>query len=88
MTVKVYGPYPDKEKGGRKRMVTLNTSTGKMSSTHAARYKKEQELGRKLKKNEHVDHSNNNKKDDSSSNLKVMKASDNIAKGNKNRKKK
>jgi hypothetical protein len=88
MTVKVYGPYADKQKGGRKRMVKYDDETGAMTSTNAARYKKEKSLGRKLRKDEHVDHKDNNKHNDGAKNLQVMKASDNIAKGNKHRKKK
>jgi hypothetical protein len=88
MTVKVYGPYEDKSKGGRKKMTIYDTKTKKFKSTNAARYDKEKELGRKLKKDEHVDHKDNNKHNDGKKNLQVMKASDNIAKGNQNRKKK
>jgi hypothetical protein len=47
MTVKVYGPYEDKSKGGRKKMTIYNTETKKFKSTTAARYKKEKELGKK-----------------------------------------
>jgi hypothetical protein len=88
MAIKVYGPYEDKSKGGRKKMTIYNTTTKKFKSTNAARYDKEKELGRKLTKSEHVDHKDNNKHNDGKKNLQVMKASDNIAKGNKNRKKK
>jgi hypothetical protein len=88
MTVKVYGPYADKQKGGRKRMVKYNNETGKMTSTNAARYKKEQQLGRKLRKDEDVDHTDNNKHHDGIKNLKVMSHSKNVAKGNQHRKKK
>lgn len=88
MTVKVYGPYEDKSKGGRKKMTIYNTETKKFKSTNAARYEKEKSLGRKLKKDEHVDHKDNNKHNDGKKNLQVMKASDNIGKGNKHRKKK
>jgi len=82
---KVYGPYKDKNKGGRTMMVEYDPKTQKTTSTHEARYKKEKSLGRKLKKDEHVDHKDNNKHNNGSKNLQVMKASKNIGKGNKNR---
>lgn len=86
---KVYGPYKgSKENGGRKTVAVYNSSTGKVSSTNYARYKKEKSLGRKLSKKEHVDHKDNNKDHNGSSNLKVMSASKNIGKGNQHRKKK
>ena len=85
---KVYGPYKDKSKGGREKTVIYDPKTQKTSSTNTARYKKEKELGRKLSKNEHVDHKDNNKDHGGSKNLQVMKASENIGKGNKHRKKK
>ena len=85
---KVYGPYKDKSKGGREKTVIYNPKTQKTSSTNTARYKKEKELGRKLPKDQHVDHKDNNKHNGSSSNLQVMSASKNIGKGNQHRKKK
>lgn len=88
MTMKAYGPYPDKSKGGRKKMTLVDSETGKRTSTNAARYKKEKELGRKLSKKEHVDHKDNNKHNEGSKNLQVMSEHDNIGKGNKHRKKK
>lgn len=88
MTMKAYGPYPDKSKGGRMKMTLVDSSTGKRTSTNAARYKKEKELGRKLSKKEHVDHKDNNKHNEGSKNLQVMSEHDNIGKGNKHRKKK
>lgn len=86
---KVYGPYKgSKQNGGRKTVVVYNSKTGKMGSKNAARHKKEKELGRKLSKDEHVDHKDNNKDNEGSKNLQVMKASKNIGKGNQHRKKK
>lgn len=83
---KVYGPYKgSKQNGGRKTVVVYNSKSGKMGSKNAARHKKEKELGRKLSKDEHVDHSDGNKNHDGSKNLKVMSASKNIGKGNKER---
>jgi hypothetical protein len=86
---KVYGPYKgSKQNGGRKTVVVYNSKTGKMGSENYARNKKEKELGRKLSKDEHVDHKDNNKDHNGSKNLQVMKASKNIGKGNQHRKKK
>lgn len=85
---KVYGPYKgSKQNGGRKTVVVYNSETGKMGSKNAARHKKEKSLGRKLSKDEHVDHKDNNKNNESSSNLQVMSAKKNIGKGNQHRKK-
>ena len=88
MAKKVYGPYVDKAKGNRKRMTIVDTETGKHSSTSSARYKKEKQLGHKLPKDVDVDHNDNNRHNDGMKNLKVMKHSDNVAKGNKHRTKK
>jgi hypothetical protein len=86
---KVYGPYKgSKANGGRSIIIEYDPKTQTTKSKNGPRYMKEKSLGRKLKKDEHVDHHDNNRNNDSASNLKVMKASDNIAKGNRNRKKK
>jgi hypothetical protein len=86
---KVYGPYKgSKQNGGRKIVVEYDPKSQTTTSKNSARHKKEQSLGRKLSKKEHVDHKDNNKNNESSSNLKVMSASKNIGKGNQNRKKK
>lgn len=85
---KTYGPYKgSKQNGGRKIVVKYNSASGKVTSTNAARDKKEKQLGRKLSKREHVDHKDNNKDNEGSSNLQVMSASKNIGKGNQHRKK-
>lgn len=82
---KVYGPYKgSKQNGGRKVMV-IRRADGSTTSTNAARHKKEKALGKKLRKDQHVDHKDNNKHNDSSKNLKVMSRKKNIGKGNKNR---
>ena len=88
MSKTVYGPYKDKSKGGRKKMTIVDDQTGKHTSTNAARYKKEKQLGRKLPKNVDVDHNDNNKDHDGIKNLRVMSHSKNVGKGNKHRKKK
>lgn len=84
---KVTGPYKgSKDKDGRKTVSIYDPKTQKSTSMNYARYKKEKELGRKLGKDEHVDHKDGNHMHDGGKNLKVMKASDNIAKGNTARK--
>jgi hypothetical protein len=82
---KIYGPYKgSKENGGRKIMVIRNAD-GSTTSTNAARYKKEQSTGKTLSRSQHVDHKDNNKNNDSASNLGVMSASANVGKENKRR---
>jgi hypothetical protein len=86
---KTYGPYKgSKANGGRSIVVHYDPKSQSTTSQNAARHKKEKSLGRKLSKNEHVDHTDNNHKNESASNLKVMSAKKNIGKGNQNRKKK
>ncbi len=86
---KTYGPYKgSKENGGRSIVVHYDPKSQSTTSQNAARHKKEKSLGRKLSKKEHVDHKDNNHKNESSSNLTVMSAKKNIGKGNQNRKKK
>ena len=58
---KVYGPYKgSKQNGGRKVMV-IRRADGSTTSTNAARHKKEKALGKSLRKDQHVDHKDNNK---------------------------
>lgn len=84
---KVYGPYKgSKENGGRKIYVIKHGQ--KATSTNAARLEYKKATGKSLSKKTHVDHKDNNHKNGKMSNLKAMSASKNIAKGNKNRKKK
>jgi hypothetical protein len=85
MSKTIYGPYPDKSKDGRKKMTVVDDQTGKHTSTNAARYKKEKQLGRKLPKNVDVDHKDNNKHNDGAKNLRTMSHSKNVAKENKHR---
>ena len=82
---KVYGPYKgSKQNGGRKIMV-IKKKDGSATSTNAARYQKEKALGKKLRKDQHVDHKDNNKNNDSAANLKVTSRKKNIGKENKRR---
>lgn len=81
-----YGPFDGSEKNGKRRHYTwYDSKTGKRGSVDAARFDKERSLGRKLRKDEHVDHKDNNRRNDSASNTRVMSAKDNIAKGNRER---
>lgn len=83
----VSGPFKgSKDKDGRKTVSIYDPKTQKSTSMNYARYKKEKALGRKLGKDEHVDHKDGNHNHDGSKNLQVKKASDNIAKGNVARK--
>ncbi len=71
---KTYGPYKgSKQNGGRSIVVKYDPKSQKTTSTNAARDKKEKELGRKLSKNEHVDHKDNNKDNGGSKNLQGVK---------------
>jgi hypothetical protein len=58
---------------------------GPQGSKTTARASVEVRRGKALPKNVHVDHRDNNKKNNSAKNLRPMKASANIAKGNRNR---
>jgi hypothetical protein len=85
VVIKKYGPYKgSKENKGRKIVVKYNKNTGEVTSTNAARDKVESLRG-KLSRKKHVAHSDNNKNNDSTSNLKVQPSSKNIGDGNKSR---
>lgn len=84
MARKVYGPYKgSKENGGRK--IYVIKKNGKTTSTNKARLDYKRKTGRSLPKDVHVDHVDNNKSNDSKSNLRAMSKSKNIGKGNKAR---
>lgn len=87
-TIRKFGPYKgSKANGGRPIYVYKEkTATGwKVTSKNKARADYESKNG-KLPKSVHVDHKDNNKMNDSKGNLRAMKASKNIGKGNQNRK--
>ena len=84
---KVYGPYKGSKQNGGREIYVIRKADGSTTSTNRARKDYEDKTGKKLSKGTHVDHKDNNKSNNSKSNLQAMKASDNIAKGNKNRKK-
>ena len=69
---------------GRK-VLTLYNSPKIRSSVNYARYLLEVELGRFLGPNEHADHRDDDRTNDSPSNLRVRSASLNIADGNRSR---
>lgn len=89
---KKFGPYVgSKENGGRKIYVEKTKQadgTWKTTSKNKARADHEKAIGRKLPKNVDVDHKDNNKNNDSKSNLRAIKKKDNVAKENKRRAKK
>jgi hypothetical protein len=85
VVIKKYGPYKGSDQNkGRKIVVKYNPETGKVTSTNAARDKVERLRG-KLSKKKHVAHSDNNRDNDSTPNLKVQPAKKNIGDGNRSR---
>jgi len=87
----VSGPFKGSKQNGGRPIYTVKTKqsdgTWKSSSVNKARADYEKKNG-KLSKDTDVDHKDNNKDHGGSKNLQVMKASENIGKGNKHRKKK
>lgn len=63
--------YPS---GGAQKYPRVRTSAGRIMLTH--RYIMEQKLGRRLRRNEHVHHTNENKEDFSPGNLELMSRSE------------
>jgi hypothetical protein len=87
MVSKKFGPYKgSKENDGRPIYVykTKTKDGWKTTSKNKARADYESTNG-KLDKKTHVDHKDNNKKNDSKANLRAMSASKNIGKENKRR---
>lgn len=88
---KIFGPYKgSKANGGRPIMVEKKKVNGKVvtTSTNAARYVYEKATGRKLKRNQEVDHKDNKGRagtNDKMSNLGVISKSKNVGKENKRR---
>jgi len=83
---KVYGPYPDKGKGGRPKYI-VEDSDGTRHSVNVARYKYEKAHHTHLGHDTDVDHKDNGgrKGHDSLSNLQAMSHSSNVAKEDKRR---
>jgi hypothetical protein len=87
-TRKKFGPYKgSKQNGGREIYVwKVKTKDGwRTESKNKAREDYEKSSGRKLPRNVDVDHKDNNKKNDSKSNLRPMKHGANVGKENKRR---
>lgn len=90
-TRKKFGPYKGSEQNGGREIYVWKTKTKdgwKTESKNKAREDYEKHTGKKLSKDKDVDHKDNNKKNDSKSNLRAIKKSDNVAKENKRRAKK
>jgi len=88
---KKHGPYKgSKQNDGRPIYVYKEKKNGKWTttSTNKARADYQEKTGKKLSKKVDVDHKDNNKKNDSKSNLRAMPKSKNVGKENKRRAKK
>lgn len=84
---KVYGPYKGSAKNGGREIYAIRKPDGTMTSTDRARLDYERKVGKSLPKGTDVDHKDNNKSNNSLSNLQAMSKSKNVAKGNQHRKK-
>jgi len=87
-TRKKFGPYKGSaQNGGREIYVwKVKTKDGwRTESKNKAREDYEKSHGRKLPKDVDVDHKDNNKKNDSKSNLRAMSHGKNVGKENKRR---
>lgn len=82
---KVYGPYEGSKKNGGRKIYVIRKADGTTTSTDKARLDYERSTGKKLSKDTHVDHKDNNKNNDSKGNLQAMSAKKNIGKENKRR---
>ena len=82
---KVYGPYKGSAKNGGRKIYVIRKADGSTTSTDKARLDYERSTGKKLSKDTHVDHKDNNKNNDSKSNLRAVSRKENIAKENKRR---
>jgi len=86
---KRFGPYKGSAKNGG-REIYVYKKKGKdgkwhTTSSDAARVEYKEKTGKKLSKKQEVDHKDNNKHNNSSSNLRVLSKSKNVAKENKRR---
>ena len=84
---KIYGPYKGSDKNGGRPIYVVGKPDGTRTSIDKARHDYQKAHGVKLPKGTDVDHKDNNKKNDSLSNLQAMSKSKNVAKGNQHRKK-
>jgi ribosome biogenesis GTPase A len=85
MADKVYGPYKGSKQNGGRKIYVIRKEDGSTTSVNKARKDYEDKTGKKLDKKTHVDHKDNNKSNDSKSNLQAMSAKKNIGKENKRR---
>ncbi|NDH64824.1 MAG: HNH endonuclease [Microbacteriaceae bacterium] len=87
---KVYGTQGNLRKTAKdknRQIVVIRKPNGSTTSQTLAAYKKEQSTGSKIPKGMEVDHKDNNRENNKASNLKVISKSENVAKGNKTRRK-
>lgn len=77
----VYGPYIRKQDG--RAMCVLVTASGKKLTKLYAKFKLEIKLGRKLTRNDCVDHKDEDKTNDKFSNLQLLTRTDNAKKSHK-----
>lgn len=82
---KIYGPYKGSKQNGGREIYVIRKADGSTTSTNKARKDYEDSRGTKLSKKTHVDHKDNNKANDSKSNLQAMSAKKNIGKENRRR---
>jgi len=79
--LKMYGPYLRKD--GRKHILWYDTITKQKITESYPKYLMEKYLGRKLTKDETVDHINNDFTDNRIENLQILSRRDNIIKSAK-----
>jgi len=86
---KKFGPYKGSDKNGGRPIYVFKTKgkdgKWKTTSSDKARVDHETRTGKKLRKDQEVDHKDNNKSNDSKGNLRVISKSKNVAKENKRR---
>jgi hypothetical protein len=82
---KVYGPYKGSKQNDGRKIYVVRKADGSTTSVNKARADYEKSSGKKLSKDTHVDHKDNNKNNDSKSNLRAVSRKENIGKENKRR---
>jgi hypothetical protein len=81
---KVYGPYKGSKANKGRPLYVIRKEDGTTTSTNKARLDYERENG-KLPEKTHVDHIDNNTKNDKKSNLRAIDGGKNVGKENKRR---
>lgn len=76
--MKVYGPYERNDTG--RRQVVIQYDDGRITSKSYARYLMEQHLGRELFPDEHVDHIDDDRTNDTIENLQILSPEENAKK--------